>query len=125
MRVESESPIVLMKACKNPEELAGMRNCHIRDGAAMAEFLAWLEEHLSAGHSLSEVDIDLKVTESRASFGMFLEPSFATIAGVNGNGAIIHYRYVSSISISSNISGSSISLREIETSPTSILNVYT
>ena len=34
-------PITLMKAKKNPAELAGARAAHERDGAAMANFLAW------------------------------------------------------------------------------------
>ena len=45
---------------------------------------------------ITEVLLDEKVTAFRAQLspGMFLEPSFPTIAGVNGNGAIVHYRYV-------------------------------
>jgi Xaa-Pro aminopeptidase len=43
---------------------------------------------------ITEVTLDEKVTAFRAQLspGMFLEPSFPTIAGVNGNGAIVHYR---------------------------------
>lgn len=51
-RVDKESPIVLMKACKNAKELQGMRACHVRDGAAVVEFLAWLDEHLNSQVSL-------------------------------------------------------------------------
>ena len=36
-------PITLMKAVKNPAELAGTRAAHVRDGAAMARFLAWFD----------------------------------------------------------------------------------
>ena len=93
--IDRESPVTLMKACKNEAELAGMRACHIRDGAAMAEFFAWLEEELTRpGRTISEVEVDERVTASRASFGQWLEPSFPTIAGVNSNGAIVHYRAV-------------------------------
>ena len=93
-RIDKDSPIILMKAKKNDVELAGMRACHLRDGAAVAEFLSWLEEEITKGNSVSEVEIDEKVTASRASFGMFLEPSFPTIAGASSNGAIVHYRAV-------------------------------
>jgi Xaa-Pro aminopeptidase len=34
------------KAVKNDTELEGMRQCHIRDGAALIEFFAWLEDQL-------------------------------------------------------------------------------
>lgn len=45
---------------------------------------------------ITEVTLDEKVTAFRAQLspGMFLEPSFPTIAGVNGNGAIVHYRWL-------------------------------
>lgn len=91
-RYEKPSPIILMKAIKNEIELKGMRACHLRDGAAVIEFLSWLEEHLSSGQTITEYEVDLQLTASRAKFDHFLEPSFATIAGVNENGAIIHYR---------------------------------
>lgn len=93
-RFEKESPIVAMKAAKNPAELAGMRACHLRDGAAFVEFISWLDEELTVHHNdrLTEVDLDHHLTASRASYDLFLEPSFPTIAGVNSNGAIIHYR---------------------------------
>ena len=50
---------------------------------------------VSEGKVITEVLLDEKVTAFRAQLspGMFLEPSFPTIAGVNGNGAIVHYRY--------------------------------
>ena len=41
---------------------------------------------------LSEVDLDTKLTEFRAQCSLYMENSFATIAGVNANAAIIHYR---------------------------------
>ena len=69
-----------------------MLQAHIRDGAAEVEFLAWLEETLSTGQGVSEVEIDLELTAWRAKYAKFVECSFATIAGVNGNAAIIHYR---------------------------------
>jgi len=81
-----------MQAVKNPVELAGMSLSHRKDGAAMAEFFAALERDVAAGTAITEVDIDLRVTACRAAMGQFFEPSFDTIAGVNSNGAIIHYR---------------------------------
>ena len=43
---EIRSPIGDAKAIKNETELEGMRACHIRDGAALNEYFAWLEEEL-------------------------------------------------------------------------------
>lgn len=96
--VESESQIVdkpsaltVMKACKNEAELEGMRKAHILDGVAMAHFIPWLETTLKE-RSVSEVEVDEKLTGYRAEQEGFLECSFPTIAGVGSNGAIVHYR---------------------------------
>ena len=53
---EVRSPIGDAKAIKNKAELEGMRQCHIRDGAALSEYFAWLEEELTTnGKVLDEV----------------------------------------------------------------------
>ena len=43
---EVRSPIADAKAIKNETELQGMKACHVRDGAALIEYFAWLEEEL-------------------------------------------------------------------------------
>jgi len=48
------SPIAEFKAIKNTVELEGFRQCHIRDGAALIRYFAWLEEQLNNGVELSE-----------------------------------------------------------------------
>lgn len=91
--VDSQNAVTPMKACKNEAELEGMRKAHIVDGAAMANFMAWLENTIIVqGKSVSEVEIDKVLTGYRAEQPGFLECSFPTIAGVGGNAAIIHYR---------------------------------
>ena len=42
------------KAIKNKTELEGFRKCHIRDGAALARYFAWLEEQLDKGVEVNE-----------------------------------------------------------------------
>jgi Xaa-Pro aminopeptidase len=44
--LEKASPIILEKAIKNKTELEGMRNAHIRDGAALVKTFAWIQERL-------------------------------------------------------------------------------
>jgi len=54
---EVRSPVGDAKAVKNKTELEGMRQCHIRDGAALSEYFAWLEEELTVkGTTLDEVE---------------------------------------------------------------------
>ena len=48
------SPVNDLKAIKNETELEGFRQCHIRDGAALARYFAWLEEQLNNGLGPSE-----------------------------------------------------------------------
>ena len=91
--LDAQNPITPMKACKNAAEMEGMRRAHIVDGAAMANFMAWLEHTLVVeGRSVSEVEIDEVLTGYRAKQPGFYEVSFPTIAGVGSNGAIVHYR---------------------------------
>jgi Xaa-Pro aminopeptidase len=90
--MDAQNPVTPMKAVKNEAEMAGMREAHIVDGVAMAHFMAWLEAEISAGRSVSEVEIDRVLTGFRAQQKGFVECSFPTIAGVGANGAIIHYR---------------------------------
>lgn len=91
--VDSQNAVTPMKAAKNDAELEGMRRAHIVDGAAMAKFIAWLEDQIvNVGRTVSEVEIDEVLTACRAEQPGFLECSFPTIAGVGSNAAIIHYR---------------------------------
>ncbi|KAL4428500.1 hypothetical protein ABPG75_002589 [Micractinium tetrahymenae] len=90
--LEKPSPVTLAKSVKNPAELAGMREAHLRDGAALVRFLCWLEKTIASGKPLSEVEVDEELTARRAAQPGFVEPSFPTIAGAGPNGAIIHYR---------------------------------
>ena len=91
--VDAQNPITPMKACKNDAEMRGMRRAHIEDGAAMAEFMSWLEHTIVVeGRTVSEVEIDTVLTACRAKRSGFMEVSFPKIAGVGSNGAIVHYR---------------------------------
>lgn len=64
---EARSPIGDAKAVKNETELKGMRECHIRDGAALIEYFAWLEDQLvSKEAKLDEVQAADKLEESRS-----------------------------------------------------------
>lgn len=45
--VEKPSPVAAAKAVKNPAELAGMREAHLRDAVALAETLHHLEQEVT------------------------------------------------------------------------------
>ena len=64
---ELRSPVGDAKAIKNETELEGMRACHVRDGAALSEFFAWLEEELvEKGTKLDEVQAADKLEQIRS-----------------------------------------------------------
>ncbi|XP_020580003.1 probable Xaa-Pro aminopeptidase P isoform X2 [Phalaenopsis equestris] len=86
------SPISLAKALKNDAEIKGMRNAHLRDAAALAEFWAWLEDGVQKNLNLTEVEVSQKLLEFRRKQFGFIGTSFETITGYGANGAIIHYR---------------------------------
>ena len=89
--VWGDDPCRLPKACKNAAEVEGMRVAHLRDGAAMVEFLAWLDAELSRP-GLSEIDVVLALEGFRRATNVLHDISFDTISGAGPNGAIMHYR---------------------------------
>lgn len=90
--LEERSFITDAKAIKTKEELQGMRDCHLRDGAALVQYIAWLEQKLLSGEKLSEVEAADRLEQFRAAQEHFVGLSFDTISSTGSNGAIIHYK---------------------------------
>ncbi|MCB1503174.1 MAG: aminopeptidase P family protein [Bauldia sp.] len=94
--VDGPDPAELPKARKNATELAGMHRAHVRDGAAMVRFLAWLDRTAGDG-SIDELAAEAKLAAFRADTARrdgaeLVDLSFDTISGAGPNGAIVHYR---------------------------------
>ena len=88
-------PVQLPKACKNPIEIEGTRQAHIRDGAALSKFLHWLAREAPGGH-LTEIDAAKTLEGFRAQTGALRDLSFDSISGAGSNGAVVHYRVTNS-----------------------------
>ncbi|CAA7404257.1 unnamed protein product [Spirodela intermedia] len=105
------SPLALAKALKNHVELDGLRKAHVRDGAAVVQYLAWLDDQMqqiygASGYflesvgtkkrsnlvKLTEVSVSDKLEEFRSKKELFKGLSFPTISSVGPNAAIIHYK---------------------------------
>ena len=88
-------PARLPRATKNDAELAGTRNAHRRDGAAVSRFVRWIETRPPG--SVDEIAAVTALENCRTETGKELQMplrdiSFDTISGAGPNGAIIHYR---------------------------------
>lgn len=106
-----QSPLALQKALKNPVEMEGLKKAHVRDGAAIVQFLVWLDKQMQelygapgyfseaetarkkplGTQKLTEVSVSDKLEGFRASKEHFRGLSFPTISSVGPNAAIIHY----------------------------------
>ncbi|MDO8978832.1 MAG: aminopeptidase P family protein [Afipia sp.] len=89
--VRVSDPVAMLKAVKNPAEIAGTRAAHKRDGAALAKFLAWIDQEAPSG-KLTEIDAVEALETFRRETGALKDVSFPTISGTGPNGAIVHYR---------------------------------
>ncbi len=85
-----DDPCALPKARKNPAEIAGSAEAHLRDGAAMVELLAWLDAQPSG--SVRETEVVTRLEACRRRDNALQDISFETIAGTGPHGAIMHYR---------------------------------
>ncbi|XP_037084313.1 xaa-Pro aminopeptidase 1-like [Pollicipes pollicipes] len=86
------SPIIRMKAMKNPVEVASMKQAHLRDSTALCDFLAMLEQSVGQGKAWTELSVASKLIEYRQQQDLFRGTSFTSIVGFGPNGAIIHYK---------------------------------
>tara|TARA_B100000963_G_C22611135_1_gene664912 strand:- start:226 stop:1923 length:1698 start_codon:yes stop_codon:yes gene_type:complete len=88
--VKKVDPIYHLKSIKNPIEIKGMINSHILDGVALTKFLYWIKNVNKK--KITEFQAQKKLESFRKLNKNYLHPSFNTIAGAGGNGAIVHYR---------------------------------
>ncbi|WP_435263187.1 aminopeptidase P family protein [Tenacibaculum sp. nBUS_03] len=88
--IYQKSLVKRLKAIKNETEIAGSRDCMIKDGVALTKFFIWLEKEL-ATKTISEYEIGRKLDSFRQQQEYYTGESFPAIVGYKGNGAIIHY----------------------------------
>ena len=89
--IKTMDPIALPKARKNNAEIAGTTAAHVRDGAAVTNFLHWLATVAQDG-SVDEIIAAQKLENFRKCTGLLKDLSFESISGAGSNGAIVHYR---------------------------------
>jgi len=72
-------------------EIEGFKQCMLRDGVAYVRFWRWLEQELTAGHSLDEWQLGMRLAAFRKEEKNCYGESFETIVAYGSNGAIVHY----------------------------------
>ena len=85
-----EDPTILLKSIKTPKAILNMQNCHIRDGLYLTKLIYLLSNNLH--NNYTELTINEELSKIKAQDPLFIGASFDSIVGINGNGAIIHYR---------------------------------
>ena len=91
--VRAMDPCAVPRAAKNAVEIEGSRRAHIRDGAALANFLHWVDT--GAQQTLpDEREVVETLERFREATGALKDLSFDTIAGAGPNGALPHYKPV-------------------------------
>ncbi|KAJ6605041.1 Xaa-Pro aminopeptidase ApepP [Pseudolycoriella hygida] len=89
-RLIRTSPIVLLKVVKNDVEANGMREANIRDGAAVIQYLSWLDRNIDHMR-ITELSGARKLGEFREAQDAFRGLSFEAISAVGSNAAMAHY----------------------------------
>lgn len=86
-----KSPVPLMRAVKNPTEIAGFRSAMLKDGVALTRFYRWLEESLASGQVVTEMDCSRRLIDFRREQALYRQESFPAIVAWNEHGSMPHY----------------------------------
>lgn len=88
--VDGENPTLLLKAVKNPVEIANEKAAHIKDGIAVTRFIYWLKTRVGR-EEITEMSAAARLEMFRREQEDYLEPSFYPILAYGPHGAIVHY----------------------------------
>ncbi len=89
--IAGNSPIAMLKGCKNDVQIQGTRSAMERDGVALVKTFMEIERMLNAGEALTEIGVSDLATKFRSQQPLYFDNSFGTIAGYKSHGAIVHY----------------------------------
>lgn len=87
---EGQNPTELLKAVKNPTELANMEKVYIQDSVAVIKFIYWLKHNIGKTE-ITEVSAAEHLDNLRKAIPGFLDLAFPTISAYKENAAMMHY----------------------------------
>lgn len=88
--VEKRNPTELLKAIKNPVELANMEKYYLKDSLALTKFIYWLKKNIGK-MEITEITAADRLEAFRREVPECLGLSFPTIGGYKANAAMMHY----------------------------------
>ncbi len=88
--LDAKNPTEMLKAVKNPVELANMEKIYLKDSVALTKFIYWLKKNIGR-MEITEITAADRLEEFRREIPEFLGLSFPTIAGYGANAAMMHY----------------------------------
>jgi Xaa-Pro aminopeptidase len=88
--IEGISPVLQMRAIKNPAEISNISLTMIKDGTALTRFFKWLDDNRGLV-TMTELSLAARLQEMRAQHKEFMRPSFQTIVAYNEHAALPHY----------------------------------
>lgn len=89
--IAADSPVALIKACKNPVQIECLRHALNRDSVALVKTFMEIERRLSDGEELTEMDVAELATKFRSEHPFYRGDSFEPISCYKSHAAIVHY----------------------------------
>lgn len=87
---DAHNPTELMKAVKNPVELAQMEEVYLKDSAAVCKFIYWVKKNIGK-IPMTELSAAEHLDQLRSEIDGYLDLSFPTISAYGPNAAMMHY----------------------------------
>lgn len=88
--IETDNPTEIMKAIKNPVEIAHLKDVYLLDSVAVCRFFYWFRKN-GGRLPMTELSAAEYLDHLRAQIPGFLDLSFPTISAYGANAAIAHY----------------------------------
>lgn len=88
--VEKSNPTELLKAVKNPVELANMESVYLKDSVALTKFIYWLKTNIGR-QEITEITAADRLEALRREIPECIDLSFPSISAYGANAAMMHY----------------------------------
>lgn len=88
--VEAANPTILMKAMKNPVEIANIRQAEIKDSVALTKFIYWVKNNYDK-ITITELSASEKLTSLRREQEGYIRDSFEPLQAYGEHAAMMHY----------------------------------